>query len=85
MRQYDGPLGQTYVILVALGLWPARTPVGGWLGAAGFWREERDGRAGQFEGAALDGCVDGEFPGVRGPLRLMVWLARVARWPGRSP
>jgi len=38
--------------------------VRGWLGGCcWFLEEEWDGRAGQFEDAALDGCVDGEFLG----------------------
>ena len=39
---------------------------GGWLGGCcWFLEEEWDGRAGQFEDAALDGCADGEFLGSR--------------------
>jgi hypothetical protein len=53
------------VILVALGgLWPARTPgPGGLAGCCWFLEEELGRAAGQFEDAALDGCVDGEFLG----------------------
>jgi hypothetical protein len=32
-------------------------------GCCWFLEEEWDGRAGQFEDAALDGCADGEFLG----------------------
>jgi hypothetical protein len=77
----------TYVISVrweGCGLRGRRARGGRWAGAAGFWRKSGTGAPGSSKTRRWTGVWMVSFSGSR-PLKLMVWLARVPRWPGRSP